>query len=139
MAKNSSSISPHNRLELGPFLADEHGMRTAPHRSSSPAAAGNGKPRFKCSERVVVRRHGEAVDTQCLEIGEDTILLEAEHEFAPSDQVEISIPSQRIRRDGVVKTCDLEMGMFRVELDLVRGQVFDPIAITMYPLLHGPK
>lgn len=114
-------------------------MRTAPHRSSSPAAAGNSKPRFKCSERVVVRVHGEVVETQCLEIGEDTILLEAEHEFAPSDQVDIVIPSQRIRRDAVVRSCDLDMGLFRVELDLVRGQIFDPIAITMYPLLHGLK
>ncbi len=113
-------------------------MRTAPNRSLSPAA-GIAKPRFKCSERVLVHYHAETAETQCLEIGETTILLEAEREFAPSDEVEISIPSQRIRRDGVVRGCDLDMGMFRVELELVRGQAFDPIAITMYPLLHGLK
>jgi hypothetical protein len=115
-------------------------MRTAPLKNSSPTSgSAKGKPRFKCSEVVVLRFRDTTIQTQCLEIGEDSILLEAEQDVPARQELAVEIPSQRIRRDGEVISCDLDMGMFRIEVNLQRGQLFDPIAITMYPLLHALK
>jgi len=112
-------------------------MRTATNKSNAPAA-GNSNPRFKCSETLLLRLNGGSpITAQCLEIGEDSVLIELEEELTANQPLTIEIPTQRIRREGKVVSCSLEMGMFHAELVLSRGHVFDPIAITMYPLLHA--